>query len=77
VVHGADWTMERRVEYTLNNYHKPSDEFDPGWDLQGAVDDLRLLYTIGYRLAASDVWPNWREGTEFKALRDADRAGRP
>ncbi len=66
--------MAKRDEYTANHYHKPSDEFDPEWDLSGAVDDLRLLFAVGYRIASSSVFPNWREGTEFKARRDADLA---
>ena len=41
------------------------------------MDDLRLLFTVGYRLATSSAFPNWREGTEFKARRDADRAAAP
>lgn len=69
--HGSDWSMERREEYTSQRYHKPSDEFDEGWDLSGAVDDVRLFFRIGYRLAGEDTFPNWREGTEFKAMRDA------
>jgi hypothetical protein len=34
------------------------------------VDDLRLLFTVGLRLANGREFPNWREGTEFKAIRD-------
>jgi len=75
VEHGAEWTMEQRADYTANRYHKPSDEFDESWDWQGAVDDLRLLFDVGFRLATSDDFPNWREGTEFRAIRDADMAG--
>ncbi len=72
--HGEAWTMERRAEYTAERYHKPSDEYDPSWDLTGALDDLRLLFIVGYHLASSDVFPNWREGTEFKARRDEEMA---
>ena len=75
VEHGELWTREKRQEYLDNHYHKPSDEYDPAWDLNGTVDDLRLLFTVGHRLATSSAFPNWREGTEFKAKRDADRAG--
>jgi Zn-dependent M28 family amino/carboxypeptidase len=74
VEHGEAWTMERRAEYTAERYHKPSDEYDPSWDLTGALDDLRLLFTVGYRLASSDGFPNWRQGTEFKARRDQEMA---
>ncbi len=75
VDHGPDWTLARRAEYVAQHYHKPSDEYDPAWDLRGAVDDLRLLFDIGYRLANSTDFPNWREGTPFRALRDQQRAG--
>lgn len=74
VEYGEAWTLEQREEYTAHNYHKPSDEYDPNWDLTGAVDDLELLFTVGYRLATSAAFPNWREGTEFKARRDATMA---
>ena len=73
VEHGSEWGMAQREDYVANRYHKPSDEFDESWTFGGAVADLRLLYAVGYRLVQSEVWPNWREGNEFKAARDADR----
>ncbi len=72
---GEQWTLARRDEYTADRYHKPSDEFDPSWDLSGAVDDLRVLLNIGLRLASESTFPNWRVGNEFRAIRDADMAG--
>jgi Zn-dependent M28 family amino/carboxypeptidase len=72
VEHGEEWTRARKDKYISENYHKPSDEFDPNWDLSGAVDDLRLLFKVGYKLSMESTFPNWREGTEFKAKRDAD-----
>lgn len=74
VEHGKEWTLAKREKYTAENYHKPSDEFDPNWDLSGAIDDLRLLFKVGYRLAMESTFPNWKEGTEYKARRDADMA---
>ena len=74
VEHGKEWTLAKREKYTAENYHKPSDEFDPNWDLSGAVDDLRLLFKVGYRLAMESTFPNWKEGTPYKAKRDADLA---
>jgi Zn-dependent M28 family amino/carboxypeptidase len=67
----ADWGMKKRDEYTENDYHKPSDEIKPDWDLSGAVEDVRLLMTVGYRVANTDKYPEWKPGTEFKAKRDA------
>lgn len=71
VEYGIDWSLKRRAEYTALRYHKPADEFDPNWDLRGAVQDLQLLFLVGHRLASENRFPNWREGTEFKARRDS------
>ena len=62
--------MKKRDEYTEHDYHKPSDEIKPDWDLSGAVDDLRLLMTVGYRVANAARYPEWKPGREFKAKRD-------
>ncbi len=74
VKYGREWTLAQKEKYIAANYHQPSDEFDPSWDLQGAVDDLRLLFRMAYRLAQETTFPNWKEGTEYKPKRDADRA---
>lgn len=72
VEHGEEWTLAQKDKYTAEKYHKPSDEYDPDWDLSGAIDDLRLLFKVGYRLTKAKTFPNWKEGTEFKAKRDTD-----
>jgi Zn-dependent M28 family amino/carboxypeptidase len=67
----AGWGKMKRDEYTARDYHKPSDEIKPDWDLSGAAEDLRLLMTVGYRVANTAKYPEWKPGTEFKAKRDA------
>ena len=67
----AGWGQKKRDQYTEHDYHKPSDEIKPDWDLSGAAEDLRLLMTVGYRVANADKYPEWKPGTEFKAKRDA------
>lgn len=57
--------------YIANNYHKPSDEVTPDWDMRGGAQDLELLYTVGRRLADGSQWPQWRETAEFRAARIA------
>lgn len=69
---GEAWTKEQHDKYVAEKYHKPADEFDPNWDLSGAVDDLRLLLKVGYRLSSETTFPSWKPGTEFKTKRDAD-----
>ncbi len=63
--------MQKRDEYTNNDYHKPSDEIKSDWDLSGAVEDVRTLFHVGYTVAQSDALPQWKPGTEFKAKRDS------
>ncbi|MCH9016124.1 MAG: M28 family peptidase, partial [Gemmatimonadetes bacterium] len=71
VEHGVEWTLERMAEYRAERYHQPTDEFDPNWDVAGALQDIRLLFRVGYRLSNESAFPNWNEGTEFRVLRDA------
>ena len=65
----ADYGQRVRDEYTAKNYHKPSDEVSDAWNLEGAVQDLRLLFLVGYDVAQGDAWPTWAEGNEFRARR--------
>ena len=67
--------IEKREEYTANDYHAVSDEVKPDWDLSGALDDLTFMYHMGARLAASDEWPEWSVTSEFRAIREQQRAG--
>ena len=67
----AEYSRRKREEYTANDYHKPSDEVKPDWDLTGAVEDAQLLFVIGHRLAEARTFPEWKPGAEFKAKRDA------
>lgn len=60
-------------DYVANRYHAPSDEFSDDWDMAGITETAQLLYETGSVLAYSDQWPNWYEGNEFRALRDAQR----
>lgn len=62
--------QQKRDEYTARDYHKVSDERKPEWDLTGAVEDLQLLFQVGYRVAQVDRYPEWKPGTEFKATRE-------
>jgi Zn-dependent M28 family amino/carboxypeptidase len=67
----SSYSQRKRDEYTNNDYHKPSDHVKPDWDLSGAVEDLQALLQVGYRIAQTDRWPEWKPGTEFKAKRDS------
>jgi Zn-dependent M28 family amino/carboxypeptidase len=67
----SSYGQKKRDEYTNNDYHKPSDQVKPDWDLSGAVEDLQAFFQVGYRVAQTDHWPEWKPGNEFKARRDS------
>lgn len=71
---GVEAGRAANARYLKDDYHKPSDEYRPEWDLAGAIEDMGLYFAIGHELAAGDAWPNWRPGNEFRAARDAQRA---
>ena len=56
-----------QVDYRDNRYHKPADEFDPAWNLDGVIQDLEALYAVGREVAGADTWPKWYEGNAFRA----------
>jgi Zn-dependent M28 family amino/carboxypeptidase len=73
---GEEYGRQLREQYNREKYHKPSDEYDDSWDLTGAAEDMQLYFKIGFRLAMESTFPSWKEGSEFKAKRDADMAAR-
>ncbi len=73
---GREWGAEQAQEYTDNRYHAPSDEYDPDWDLSGAAQDIFIYFDIANKLSQETTFPNWFEGNEFKAIRDASASAR-
>jgi Zn-dependent M28 family amino/carboxypeptidase len=63
-------------EYTAKRYHKPGDEYAEAWDVSGSVEDLRLLFEVGARVANAATWPAWRPGNEFAPAREASAKSR-
>jgi Zn-dependent M28 family amino/carboxypeptidase len=62
--------QQKRDEYTTNDYHKPSDQIKPDWDLSGAIEDAQLLFQVGYRVSQAAAFPEWSPGNEFRARRE-------
>ena len=58
-------------EYESTDYHQITDEVKPDWDLAGAVQDVQLVFEVGYEVANGDKFPEWKVGNEFKPKRDA------
>jgi Zn-dependent M28 family amino/carboxypeptidase len=62
--------------YTADRYHQPADEWRADWSFTGMAHDLPLLYRVGQTLANSKRWPEWGQGSEFRATREASRSER-
>src|SRR6266403_1287405 len=60
-----EYGKQKRDEFVAKHYHQPSDEVDPSWDLSGAVQDVQLLFEVGYQVANGDKFPEWKPGSEF------------
>ncbi len=57
--------------YNENLYHQPADEYDAArWNMDGAMEDLELLFRVGRKIAFDKEWPRWKDGSEFKAIRE-------
>ncbi|MCU0975376.1 MAG: M28 family metallopeptidase [Steroidobacteraceae bacterium] len=70
--HGKRWLEN----YIANVYHKPNDEYDPAWDTAGILKELAIYFDVGLTVANGGAWPQWREGSEFRAIREKTRAAR-
>ena len=68
---GREWTARAEKDYINNRYHRPADNYEPDkWDLSGIAEDAALAFTVGYRIANSDQFPQWKNGSEFKNIRN-------
>ena len=69
---GDQWIKD----YIGNCYHQTCDAWDPNWDLRGAAQDIELFQMILQDLGNSTRWPQWQNGSEFKAIRERSKAQR-
>jgi Zn-dependent M28 family amino/carboxypeptidase len=71
---GKTYGQQLKDDYTAKNYHQPSDNYNPTtWTMEGAVQQLKLLFQVGQRLAFETNFPQWKDGSEFKAIREGKK----
>ncbi len=71
MTNGVEYYNEKNLEYLSTKYHRPQDEYNPStWVFDGMALDGQLMYNVGWRLANSNIWPRWKDGSEFKAIRE-------
>jgi len=64
------------ADYTGTCYHQTCDSWSADWDLRGAVQDIELFHAIVRDLGDSARWPQWKTGSEFKAIREQSASAR-
>ena len=64
---GPNAAMAKRLkeEYNAKRYHQPSDEILSSWDYTGAVNDMRFLAELGWRIAEAPETPKYYPGEQF------------
>jgi Zn-dependent M28 family amino/carboxypeptidase len=65
----AEELKKKQEAYNSTHYHQPSDEYDPTWNFAGAVDDLKFLSQLAWRIAATEEMPRYNEGDQFANAR--------
>lgn len=70
VTYGKAWGLQQVAQFTKSRYHSPQDNFNEIKDRRGMVEDIRLLFDMGYRLSNESAFPKWKKGSEFMAARD-------
>jgi Zn-dependent M28 family amino/carboxypeptidase len=69
VGHNDKWGEEQFADYNTHRYHQPADEYSPNWDFSGMIQQSRLAFWIGLRVANSTDTPQWNKGDEFERAR--------
>jgi Zn-dependent M28 family amino/carboxypeptidase len=61
----ADRARKLATDYNDTCYHQACDDVKADWDLTGAVDDLRLMADLGWRVASSTSMPRYNSNEQF------------
>lgn len=70
----AEFAARAEQDYRQNRYHQPADEFAGTELFGGLVQQTRVAFRLGLRLADSDLRPQWRPSEPFAETRRASEA---
>jgi Zn-dependent M28 family amino/carboxypeptidase len=68
--HGEAYGKQKQKEYGEQHYHQPSDNYSVDMDANGMAQVANLLFKIGDKLANETTFPGWKNGSEFKPVRE-------
>jgi len=58
-------------EYENKRYHQVEDEIQPNWDYAGAVNDMKFLAELGWRIANAPEMPRYNDDQQFARPRQS------
>ncbi len=65
--HGYEWGKEQSELYTKNDYHAPSDNFDPAtFDAGASIQIAQIMMEVGLSLSNTRDFPKWKNGADFR-----------
>jgi len=71
VEHGKEWALAESEKWVNENYHKPTDNYEPEkWNFEGMIEDVKVYFEVGYNLSILKDFPEWSAGSPFKTPRD-------
>jgi len=69
VGHSDTWVEDQVRDYREHRYHQPADEYRPNWDFRGMIQQARIAFIFGLRVANAAQAQKWNQGDEFEAAR--------
>eukprot|EP01100_Stratorugosa_tubuloviscum_P005162 TRINITY_DN2342_c1_g3_i2.p1 TRINITY_DN2342_c1_g3~~TRINITY_DN2342_c1_g3_i2.p1 ORF type:complete len:679 (-),score=315.67 TRINITY_DN2342_c1_g3_i2:552-2543(-) len=56
----------QKAKQSDSNYHQPSDQYDPQWVFDGAIQQARVALRLGYILSQdTTIYPTYTQGQDF------------
>ena len=60
------WGDQQYADWIENKYHRPADEVEDSWVLDGLAEDAHLAFRLALTVANADEMPTWYPGDEFE-----------
>jgi Zn-dependent M28 family amino/carboxypeptidase len=67
----AGWGEEQHAKYTAERYHQPSDQVQPWFNYDGAIEQLRVIVRTALLVGAAPEQPKWSSSSEFRQAGEA------
>jgi Zn-dependent M28 family amino/carboxypeptidase len=67
----AGWGQDQHAKYTAERYHQPSDQVQPWFNYDGALQQLRVIVRTALLIGAAKEQPKWSSGSEFRQAGEA------